>query len=127
MHRGQSPEQELPTNIYDPKKAEYRAHPTDPVEFKARVLGDIKEYFDQAVIAKPNDLEMIANNVATYIGISYWDGESNEQKRMIAEALRSKGDLNLNHKKLVSLVIQALLARGEQPQHEVEEEKEEAA
>ncbi|MHB8870929.1 MAG: hypothetical protein ACYC5G_00500 [Candidatus Doudnabacteria bacterium] len=127
MHRPEGSGQELPTNIYDPKKAEYRAHPTDPVEFKARVLGDVKEYFDQAVIAKSADLEMIANNVATYIGISYWDGESAEQKRMIAEALRSNADSNLNKQKLVSLVIQALLERGEQPQHEPEEEKEEAA
>ncbi len=111
---------EEPTNIYDPHRAEYRPHPTDPVEFKARVLGDVKEYFDQATIAKNGDLEMIANNIATYLGISYWDGESAEQKRLITEALRSKEDLNMNQKRVISLVIQSLLSRGEteQPRQE---------
>ncbi|GEM_PF-6224880 len=113
---GEIPED--PTNIYDPNKADYRPHPADPVEFKARVLGDIKEYFDRAVVAKNGDLEMIANNVATYLGISYWDGESAEQKRLITEALRSREDLNMNQKRVVSLVIQSLLARGEQPEQE---------
>jgi len=118
MHKSEGSGQELPTNIYDPKKAEYRPHPTDPVEFKARVLGDVKEYFDQAVIAKNADLEMIANNVATYLGISYWDGESAEQKRLITEALRSREDLNMNQKRVVSLVIQSLLKRGEAEQEQ---------
>ena len=113
---GEIPED--PTNIYDPNKAEYRPHPTDPAEFKARVLGDIKEYFDKAVVAKSGDLEMIANNVATYLGISYWDGESAEQKRLITEALRSREDLNMNQKRVVSLVIQSLLKRGEAEQEQ---------
>jgi len=120
MHKAHGPEQELPTNIYDPNKAEYRPHPADPAEFKARVLGDIKEYFDQAVVAKNGDLEMIANNIATYLGISYWDGESAEQKRLISEALRSKEDLNINQKRVVSLVIQSLLKRGEAEQEQKE-------
>ncbi len=111
---------EDPTNIYDPNKAEYRPHPTDPAEFKARVLGDVKEYFDRAVVAKNGDLEMIANNIATYLGISYWDGESAEQKRLITEALRSKEDLNMNQKRVVSLVIQSLLKRGEAEQEQKE-------